>query len=121
VRFPHGAVTFETAIDGSARLFRAAADAGVRWIVHVSITSADVDSPYAYFRGKGLVEAQLMASGVSHAIVRPAILFGVGDAQQAQLQHTATERRNGDPRPRGKLSTRCHCNPFSAENFPPHP
>jgi uncharacterized protein YbjT (DUF2867 family) len=76
VRFPHGDVTFDTAIRGSATLFRAAADAGVRRIVHVSITSADVSSPYAYFRGKGLVEEHLKTCGVSYAIVRPAILFG---------------------------------------------
>ena len=76
VRFPHGDVTFATAVDGSARLFEAAADAGVRRIVHISITHADVRSPYAYFRGKGLVEERLTACGVSHAIVRPAILFG---------------------------------------------
>lgn len=76
VRFPHGRVTFETAVRGSAVLFRAAADAGVRRIVHISITAADAHSPYAYFRGKGLVEEHLRASGVPHAIVRPAILFG---------------------------------------------
>jgi NADH dehydrogenase len=76
VRFPHGDVTFDTAVEGSARLFRAAEEAGVRRIVHVSITSADVHSPYAYFRGKGRVEEHLAASGVSHAVVRPAILFG---------------------------------------------
>jgi NADH dehydrogenase len=76
VRFPHGDVTFETAVDASARLFRAAADAGVRRIVHVSITHAAVDSPYAYFRGKGRVEQHLAGCGVPHAIVRPAILFG---------------------------------------------
>jgi NADH dehydrogenase len=76
VRFPHGETTFETAVDGSSRLFEAAADAGVRRIVHVSITHADPGSPYAYFRGKGRVEQRLVACGVPHAIVRPAILFG---------------------------------------------
>jgi NADH dehydrogenase len=76
VRFPHGEVTFDTAVRGSSHLFQAAAEAGVRRIVHISITHADVRSPYAYFRGKGLVEEQLRACGVSHAIVRPAILFG---------------------------------------------
>jgi NADH dehydrogenase len=76
VRFPHGSVTFDTAVAGSAALFASAADAGVRRIVHVSITSADLASPYAYFRGKAQVEQHLSASGVSHAIVRPAILFG---------------------------------------------
>lgn len=76
VRFPHRDVTFETAVEGSASLFHAAADAGVRRIVHISITSADVHSPYAYFRGKGLVEEHLKNSGVPFAIARPAILFG---------------------------------------------
>jgi uncharacterized protein YbjT (DUF2867 family) len=76
VRFPHGETTFDTAVENSARLFRAAADSGVRRIVHVSITHADVRSPYAYFRGKGQVEQHLESCGVSSAIVRPAILFG---------------------------------------------
>jgi len=76
VRFPHGDITFDTAVDGSTRLFAAAADAGVRRIVHVSITHADVSSPFAYFRGKGVVEQRLKECGVPHAIVRPAILFG---------------------------------------------
>lgn len=76
VRFPHGGTTFQTAITGSGNLFRAAADAGVRRIVHVSITHADPQSPYAYFRGKAAVESLLAGSGVPHAIARPAILFG---------------------------------------------
>ena len=76
VRFPHKDVTFASAVEGSANLFRAAADAGVRRIVHISITSANVDSPYGYFRGKGQVEQHLQACGVGWAIVRPAILFG---------------------------------------------
>jgi uncharacterized protein YbjT (DUF2867 family) len=48
----------------------------VRRIVHVSITHADTASPYPYFRGKGEVEQYLAGTGVSHAIARPAILFG---------------------------------------------
>src|SRR3954465_13581638 len=76
VGFPHGDITFDTAVDTSATLFGAAADAGVRRIVHISITSADVNSPYPHFRGKARVEQHLKACGVSYAIVRPAILFG---------------------------------------------
>jgi NADH dehydrogenase len=76
VRFPHGATTFDVAVDNSRRLFAAAAAAGVRRVVHVSITHPDRDSPYAYFRGKAAVEQLLAESGLSHAIVRPAILFG---------------------------------------------
>lgn len=76
VRFAHGSVSFDSAVAGSAALFDAAADAGVQRVVHVSITHADVASPFAYFRGKGLVEQRLRESGLSYAIVRPAILFG---------------------------------------------
>jgi NADH dehydrogenase len=76
VRFAHGAVTFESAVTGSAALFAAAADAGVRRVVHVSITHADEASPFGYFRGKAQVERLLRDSGMSYAVVRPAILFG---------------------------------------------
>jgi len=76
VRFARGAVTHETAVENSRILFGAAARAGVKRIVHVSITHADPASPYPYFRGKGEVEGHLRASGVTYGIVRPAILFG---------------------------------------------
>jgi uncharacterized protein YbjT (DUF2867 family) len=48
----------------------------VRRIVHVSITNPSFDSPYPYFRGKAAVEQALRDLGVSHAVLRPAILFG---------------------------------------------
>jgi uncharacterized protein YbjT (DUF2867 family) len=76
VRFPHGTTTFEVAVENSRQLFAAAAAAGVRRVVHVSITHPATDSPYAYFRGKAAVERHLVETGVPHAIVRPAILFG---------------------------------------------
>ena len=76
VRFTRGSTTFDTAVDNSRRLFDAAADAGVRRIVHVSITHPDTASPYPYFRGKAVVEDQLAGTGISHAIARPAFLFG---------------------------------------------
>jgi uncharacterized protein YbjT (DUF2867 family) len=76
VRFARGGVDHQKAVANSRILFDAAAQAGVRRIVHVSITHADPASPYPYFRGKAEVEQYLAATGVSHAIARPAILFG---------------------------------------------
>lgn len=76
VRFSHGRMTFDTAVDNSRRLFDAAAIAGVRRIVHVSITHPDTASPYPYFRGKAVAEDHLGGTGISHAIARPAFLFG---------------------------------------------
>ena len=79
IRFEHGASTFARAVENSRALLRAAADAGVERIVHVSITNPTPDSPLPYFRGKAAVEASLRDLGVSHAILRPAVFFGGRD------------------------------------------
>jgi NADH dehydrogenase len=76
VRFARGEVDHPAAVTRSRALFLAAAEAGVRRIVHVSITNPDADSPYPYFRGKAAVEQALRDLGVSHAVLRPAVLFG---------------------------------------------
>jgi uncharacterized protein YbjT (DUF2867 family) len=76
VRFPHGQVTHDLAVRNSRVLFTAAAAAGVRRVVHNSITRASLTSPDSYFRGKAEVEQALADSGVPHAIARPAVLFG---------------------------------------------
>jgi NADH dehydrogenase len=51
----------------------------VERIVHVSITNPAIDSPFEYFRGKAELEEALKASGVAHAILRPAVFFGNED------------------------------------------
>jgi NADH dehydrogenase len=76
VRFSHGQNTQDRAVHNSGVLFKAAKNAGVRRIVHVSITHADASSPYPYFRGKAEVEQQLMSTGLPYTILRPVILFG---------------------------------------------
>jgi nucleoside-diphosphate-sugar epimerase len=77
VRFAHGPASHETAVANSAALFAAAVAAGVRRIVHVSITNPSLTAADSYFRGKAQVEQALAESGVpSHAIARPAVLFG---------------------------------------------
>jgi uncharacterized protein YbjT (DUF2867 family) len=76
VRFGRRSVDHELAVANSRTLFHAARQAGVQRIVHVSITHPSSSSPFAYFRGKALVERALAESDVSYAIVRPAILFG---------------------------------------------
>ncbi len=79
VRFDHGASTFARAVENSRALFRAAAEAGVQRVVHVSITNPALDSRLPYFRGKAEVERALRESGLSHAILRPAVFFGGRD------------------------------------------
>jgi uncharacterized protein YbjT (DUF2867 family) len=79
IRFPHRDMTFERAVANIKTLIDAARRTGVRRFVHISITNASTDSPLPYFRGKGLVEKALAESGLLHAIVRPAYLFGGAD------------------------------------------
>ncbi len=79
VRFPHGQVTFESAVDNTRALVKAAQEAGIRRVVHVSITNASEGSALPYFRGKGLVERAIMDSGLSYALVRPTVVFGDED------------------------------------------
>jgi NADH dehydrogenase len=76
VRFPHGEVTFERAVENSKTLIRAAEEAGVRRIVHISIANAAEDSPFPYYRAKGELERLIARSPLSHAIIRPTVLFG---------------------------------------------
>jgi uncharacterized protein YbjT (DUF2867 family) len=79
IRFSHGATTFEQAVANSRTLIRAAEEAGVRRLVQISITNASEASPLPYFRGKGEVEAAIRRSGLSHAILRPTVIFGTED------------------------------------------
>lgn len=79
VRFNHPAFTHADAIENTRALFSAARDAGVERIVHVSITNPSEHSRLEYFRGKAQLEAALKASGLSYAILRPAVLFGEED------------------------------------------
>ena len=79
VRFNYGSFTFAGAVRNTETLFAAAKEAGVERIVHVSITNPSEESPLGYFSGKARVEKILKASGLSHAILRPAVLFGKED------------------------------------------
>jgi len=79
VRFNHRDFNHMSAVDNSEILFRAARSAGVRRVVHTSITNPSIDSPLSYFRGKAAVEEALKSSGLSYAILRPAVFFGGDD------------------------------------------
>jgi NADH dehydrogenase len=79
VRYAPGGTTYEQAVANTEALFAAARRAGVERIVHVSITNPDPTSFYAYYRGKARLEDALAGSQVSHAIVRPTVIFGGDD------------------------------------------
>ena len=79
VRFPQGDVTFHRAVRSTETLLGAAGDAGVKRIVHISISNPAEDSPYPYFRGKFRIERTIRESSLSYAIVRPTVIFGKED------------------------------------------
>jgi NADH dehydrogenase len=79
VRFSTAGFSQTAAVDNTLALFLAAKEAGVQRVVHVSITNPSEDSPLEYFRGKARLERALAESGLSYAILRPAVLFGGED------------------------------------------
>lgn len=79
VRFNHTMFRHADAVANTLALFEAARRAGVRRIVHVSITNPSPESPLEYFSGKARLEQALAESGLSYAILRPTVLFGKED------------------------------------------
>jgi NADH dehydrogenase len=79
VRFNHRLFQHADAVSNTRILFEAARAAGVERIVHISITNPSLDSPLEYFSGKAQLEQALTQSGISHAILRPTVLFGKED------------------------------------------
>lgn len=79
VRFNYTAFRHEEAVQNTLTLFRAAKEAGVERIVHVSITNPSIDSKLEYFNGKAQLEVALKNLGVSYSILRPTVLFGKED------------------------------------------
>lgn len=80
VRFdnpPH--FSFAQALANAKTLFNAASRAGVGRIVHISITNPDRKSDLPYFSGKAEMEDDIKKTGISYAILRPAVLFGNED------------------------------------------
>lgn len=79
VRFNSRDFNHAAAVENSQTLFEAAKRAGIKRIVHVSITNPSEDSPFEYFRGKAKVEKALKDTGIPYSILRPAVLFGRED------------------------------------------
>ncbi|MCP4134158.1 MAG: NAD(P)H-binding protein [bacterium] len=79
IRFNHTKFSHSEAVDNTQILFEAAKKAGVERIVHVSITNPSEGSDLEYFNSKAYLEKELIHSGISYTILRPAVLFGFED------------------------------------------
>ena len=79
VRFNYSFFKHSSAVQNTLSLFDAARQAGVRRVVHISITNPSEDSPLEYFSSKAYLEKALRESNLSYAILRPTVLFGKED------------------------------------------
>ena len=79
IRFPNGQTTFDHAVENTRTLFRAAESAGIKRVVHFSVSNASLESHLPYIRAKAQVEEILKGLGVTYAIIRPTLIFGAGD------------------------------------------
>ena len=79
VRFDKADNTQPRAVENTKILINATVKAGVKRIIHISITNPSDDSRLPYFWGKAANEKAVMDSGMSYAILRPTVLFGKED------------------------------------------
>jgi uncharacterized protein YbjT (DUF2867 family) len=79
IRFPHSGLGFDDAVANTQNLMSAAAEAGVRKVVHISVSNPSPDSELDYYAGKARTEAVVRESGLAWAVVRPTLIFGAGD------------------------------------------
>ena len=79
VRFDKDQNTQPLAVENTRKLVNAAKAAGVKRIVHISITNPSAESHLPYFWGKAANEKAVIDSGLSYAILRPTVLVGDED------------------------------------------
>jgi NADH dehydrogenase len=79
IRFERGSETFAQAVENTKTLVTAAREAGVRRVVHLSVSNPSERSPFPYFSGKAHAERAVRECGLGYAIIRPTLVFGRGD------------------------------------------
>lgn len=72
----NGGYAHDLAVENIGKLLLAAAEAGVRRVVHFSVAHPHKAPDWSYFRGKLAVEKILTESSLSYAILRPTVFFG---------------------------------------------
>jgi uncharacterized protein YbjT (DUF2867 family) len=77
----HGHQTFESVhVDAAARVARHSRESGVRRLLHLSGIGADRASPSRYIASRGRGETAVRGEFPTAVIIRPAVMFGAGDA-----------------------------------------
>ncbi len=80
ILYESGAATFRKIHEeGAANVAKAAAEAGVARLIHVSALGADANSPAKYARTKAAGEEAVKAAFPKATILRPSVVFGPED------------------------------------------
>jgi uncharacterized protein YbjT (DUF2867 family) len=79
VRFNYRGWSFDRALANTKILFDCAKKAGIKKIIHISVTNPSEDDSLPYYKGKALQEKMLKESGVPYSILRPTLVFGKED------------------------------------------
>jgi len=79
VRFNYRQWSFDKALENTKILFNCAKRAGIKKIVHISVTNPIENDNLPYYKGKALQETALRELGIDYAIVRPSLVFGKED------------------------------------------
>ncbi|MCD6129843.1 MAG: NAD(P)H-binding protein [Deltaproteobacteria bacterium] len=77
IHFSYHKSSIDKAVENTKKLVLAAKEAGVKRIVHISVSNPRETSPLPYFRGKARAEEFIINSKLSYAIIRPTIIFGL--------------------------------------------
>ena len=70
---------FETDIEGTRNLVRAAEEAGVQRLIYLSHLGADRASAFPVLKAKGIAEEHIRNGSINYTILRSSIIFGPGD------------------------------------------
>jgi uncharacterized protein YbjT (DUF2867 family) len=79
IRYPHREQSHEKAAENIQFLVQCAQKAGVRQIIHLSVSNPSENSSLSYYKGKALAENMIKNSGMSYLILRPTLVFGLED------------------------------------------
>lgn len=69
----------DTNTDATTVLIDASRAAGIDRFIYMSQNGADSSSPHDFLRSKGLAQDAVVASGLSHTVLKPSVIFGPED------------------------------------------
>lgn len=92
VRFNDKDFTYAQAVRNTESMFHAAREAGVKRIVHISITNPSEDSPFEYFRGKARLAGDVLITREEiDGLMADLLYVNAAPAGQTRLTDWASE------------------------------